>query len=740
VKIVHLIRGLMVAVAILAVMAATFAVMSAGFATNVRHTYEERIVYRDALMDMYLSIYRLFHLAHNHVVIAATDHLRAQDYLNRYETELELDRFNRGRDVFISLGASDEEWEILDRMLHNYNLFVSINRDGINLVHTDWLTAVHTLHNEDYSQFFTDLDIMLEEVTDLMMARTDAYLELAIQYSNMFNLLSIITVVLLGIGGILALLSVIHKLNPIKKLEALVRDVIAGHFNSNENIIVNSKDEIGLLKTDIHQLIEIIREIAKDLEAFIHEYNVLGKVSHRIDTGKYQGEYKKLMDGVNQIAEVVTDDVNMFLDIIKKVGHGDFNVQIKPLPGEKIVANQAIDALAENLSNVNSAIQSMIKAISVDGDTAFRVDESGYEGDWQKIISGLNAISNAVNTPVSEIKNVILRLEEGKFDATVQGNYSGDFLAIKNAVNSTMSDLATIISELGQNLSELATGNLTVQIASQYPGDFTAIKDSVNHISNTLNNTMQKINVASKEILASAAQVSTTSVHLANGATEQASTIEELNSSVDLINQQTLKNADDAEVANDISGKSAQNAMTGNNAMQDLFAAMLEIKDSANSISRIINVIQDIAFQTNLLALNASVEAARAGEHGKGFAVVAEEVRTLATRSQTAATETTDLINNSIGKVEAGNAIAESATETLNVIVNNANEVLQIINGISDSSKEQATSIGQLLTGISQISHIVQNNSVVSTEAAETAEKLNSQAVILEELVGSFKL
>ena len=541
------------------------------------------------------------------------------------------------------------------------------------------------------------------------------------------------------IGVVIAMVISGSISRPVNRLVSLIRNVSDGNLNINLESNL-SKDEIGMMTQDVHGLVNIIRGMVDDISTMTREITVNGDVDFRLDASKYRGGYHEMMSSMNEFLEEYVDEVESIIAILKNVNQGNFKAELKRLPGKKAILNETIDALIANLNGVSVEVHAMIDAAATKGDMHFHVDPSKYQGDWNEIITGLNLIAEAVDAPIVEIRDVMDKLSQGDFSKNITGNYVGDFLDIKNAVNATISTLQAYINEISNTLSSMSSGDLTLAITRDYVGSFSSIKDSLNNITVTLHKTMSEISSASEQVLAGAKRITENAMELADGSHAQAASLEELNGTVELINIQTRQFADNARDANTLSNKSTQNAQEGNNAMKQMLEAMMQIKDSSSNISKIIRVIQDIAFQTNLLALNAAVEAARAGEHGKGFAVVAEEVRSLAARSQDAAAETTNLINDSITRVESGTGIAQVTSESLDSIVTSANEVLSLINNITEAANEQAETITQISQTLLATATTVQDNSKFAQEAAATSEELNSQSEMLQELVRFFKL
>ncbi|MDP4108993.1 MAG: methyl-accepting chemotaxis protein [Bacillota bacterium] len=289
----------------------------------------------------------------------------------------------------------------------------------------------------------------------------------------------------------------------------------------------------------------------------------------------------------------------------------------------------------------------------------------------------------------------------------------------------------------------LAKGDFSIDI----PESFLKRNDEIGNLAVSfkgltegLSRLLSNVIGASDQVAAGSRQVSDSSILLSQGATEQASSIEELSASMEEISSQTVSNAENANKAKAFVDKVTSSAEQGNSQMKDMLTAMDDINSASRNISKIIKVIDDIAFQTNILALNAAVEAARAGQYGKGFAVVADEVRNLAARSANAAKETTELIEGSVKKANGGMELAQKTADALNKIASEVSNVSEVINGIAVASNEQAEGIKQINQGIMQISQVVQTNSSTSEESAAASEELSSQAVLLKEQVSKFKL
>jgi len=521
------------------------------------------------------------------------------------------------------------------------------------------------------------------------------------------------------------------------------------------NEYINESFGLGEISKEFNRNLIIMSNLVGDLSHMHNEYMRHGNLNYTIDSSKYQDSFKEVIELINNLLSQNTKSVMSLVDELNQMGNGNFdtNLKVEDWPGGWAIIPQSVASLTNNLKAVSTEIGEMVDAAAVKGDLSFQIDITNYKGDWHEIMLRLNSIAKAVYEPLKVIELSITEMKLGNFNLkdidnkiTAAGlnadgtTYKGTFKSIVMSFDSAIADIASYINELEKVLAKMAEGDLRNKIEREYVGAFDLIKRSVNNINDTLHKTMYEISISSEQVLLGANQISTSAAALAAGAQEQASSVEELNATIDVISQQTRRNADSAMEANELSSKSTVNAREGNDSMSEMLQAMTHIKDSSNAISKIIKVIEEIAFQTNLLALNAAVEAARAGEHGRGFSVVAEEVRSLAVRSQTSATETTDLIEDSINRVDNGAIIAESTSQSLETIVKNASEVKKIINSISTASNEQAEAILQIGNGLEQISKVVQNNSAVSEETAAASQELSSQAEVLKQLVTYFKL
>lgn len=343
--------------------------------------------------------------------------------------------------------------------------------------------------------------------------------------------------------------------------------------------------------------------------------------------------------------------------------------------------------------------------------------------------------------PIEIIKDKFILLSQGNLNIEIPLEENDTELGqLVYSVKKTQGFLKEYIEDIDSILGKISQKDMTVSIEKEYIGDFVNIKNSLENIIIYLNSTFLEIREAIGQVNGGSEQVSATAQSLSQGATEQASVIEELLASMHEINEQVHTTAQRAKDTKDITEELAENIEKSNEQMVDMVKAMNEIEKTSSDIGNIIKTIDAIAEQTNLLALNAAIESARAGEAGRGFAVVADEVRKLAEQSSEAVKQTAKLIESEINAVNKGKNIVDDTAKSLEKVVKNINRATEIVAEIKSDTLEQSQSIDQVNTGIDQISDVVQSNSAIAEESAAASEELTAQSETLNTMVQEFKL
>jgi len=538
------------------------------------------------------------------------------------------------------------------------------------------------------------------------------------------------TLALMAVFFIITIFVANHIVHPVTRLTNISKDIANG--NLEHEVLADSEDEIGVLASSFQQMIRAQRDKARvaaevaagnlDIDmsvesdqdilghamctmkdklrmmqselANVIEAQKAGQLDARCSPEKHSGAYADLLHGVNETLDAVIAPLLRGLGILKEYSEGDLTSEMEDLPGQQMALTEGLRGIRTNLQALLDESQKLSSAAER-GDLKERGDATRFAGRYRDLIQGINRIVENIIAPVNEEVTCLSRLAAGDLTAEVAGEYSGDHAIMKQATNDTIS---------------------------------------------TLNHLMGRVTGLVDEVAGGANQLSESSQKLSVGATKQASSLQEIAASMNQIGAQTRQNAHNAEEANQLADAARSNAADGNKQMKKMLTAMLEIKESSGDISRIIKVIDEIAFQTNLLALNAAVEAARAGVHGKGFAVVAEEVRNLAQRSANAASETTELIQAAVGKVDNGTKIANMTAKSLDRIVDDVTKVSDLVSEITSASSEQAEGIEQVNIGLVRVEQVTEENTASAREGAEAVLMLSQSAQGAKELLNRFHL
>ncbi len=452
--------------------------------------------------------------------------------------------------------------------------------------------------------------------------------------------------------------------------------------------------DFNVLKNNLNTCIDAVNALVADAK-MLSVAAVEGKLATRADASKHQGDFRKIVDGVNNTLNAVIGPLNVAANYVDQISKGAIPAKITDS------YNGDFNAIKNNLNTCIDAVNAMVAdanmlaVAAVEGRLATRADASEHQGDFRKIVQGVNDTLDAVIMPLNNIKEVIDAMGRNDMSVSLKGEYRGDFLALKEAFERALVEV---------------------------------------------NGTLHQIVDAVEQVGQSAEQLKAASQNMASTSQEQSSSVEEVTSSVEETDTQVKANTDAANTANQLVMGTSQAANAGQTKMGAMTTAMNEINASAQNIAKIIKVIDEIAFQTNLLALNAAVEAARAGQHGRGFAVVAQEVRNLAGRSAKAARETAELIENSVKQVAGGVGIAKQTSEALDQIVGNVVKVKDLVGEIASASAEQARGVTQINVAMNQVAKAAQEGSQQSEELAASSGELANLADRMREGVRRFKL
>ncbi|MDE7324881.1 MAG: MCP four helix bundle domain-containing protein [Lachnospiraceae bacterium] len=352
-------------------------------------------------------------------------------------------------------------------------------------------------------------------------------------------------------------------------------------------------------------------------------------------------------------------------------------------------------------------------------------------------------IAKRLTKPLKQLGERLKTFSRGDLTTPFPVIDSGDEIEDMNRDAVEMADhLNVIILDVGEVLGEMASGNYAVRskASGHYTGDFSKLYQAMRGMRDQMKETLLSIGEASSHVSSGSGDLANASQSLAEGATEQAGAVEELQATIADITT-TMERS--ARSAGDSYAKAQHYADAADNSreeMNNMMTAMGRINEASARIGDIISKIESIAAQTNLLSLNASIEAARAGDSGRGFAVVADQIRELANQSAKAAIDTRELIEGSIKEVAEGNNSAERAAHSIASVVDGIKQIAEFSKDLKNMVEDQTEAIHQAEVGVEQISEVVQINAATAQQASATSEELSAQAIVLDELVGKFVL
>jgi methyl-accepting chemotaxis protein len=535
----------------------------------------------------------------------------------------------------------------------------------------------------------------------------------------------------------------------------------------------------------LNALIDVVLMRNEDLKALLAAA-AEGRLDKRAEVARYPGYNGKMIGGINQLLDAIVKPVEVAAERVASIAAGEVTARIEQdFQGRFGELKQNVNRLIEVVEQRNRDLDLLIRA-ATEGRLEVRADAEKYGGKNGALIRGVNAMLDAITTPVRRAEAVVDQLARGETPPPLAEAWQGEFDALRQNLNRCAASVAGLVEQVGvamgagqlgrlearvdpsrcqgayadvltgvngmfdamaapvveavEVLGKYADRDLTPRMSGQYGGEYQRLREVVNATGDALEAALGQVVGAVEQMTSASAQIASSSQAVASGASSQAASLGETSASLASVAEMSKRTSEHARQA-DVLTRAAQGAAEqGEGAVAQMTGAMAKIRASAEGTSQIIRDINDIAFQTNLLALNAAVEAARAGEAGRGFAVVAEEVRSLALRSKEAATKTEALIRESVTQAGEGEAVARTVATGLAEILAGVSKVTTIVSEIGGEADAQARGAEQVQKAVADMDQVTQQNAASAEQSSSAAAELASQSDQLAAMVAAFKL